>query len=234
MKSGHILLLGLFVFLSCTGDDIEKPIELSSYSIKCFAGSEYVIDVLSDTKNLALLDQDPDIASGWWINKSRSVLIKCESVGETSVFIKDRDDVNKYAEIKVTSEFLSGNFVVEQSDKANIIVNASDKSIKSEIEKDLSVLANSRSGTFYSFEKETKSVQIDRLCNGQKDRITGYYDWNKDSLHIHVNGITDKYAFGVIDDSSVIIESNLLETYKRKYPDATILTVRLGLFLSKH
>lgn len=177
MKLEYILLFSLSALFSCGGDErepniddpnIDDPIELSSYSIESLAQSEHIIDVLSDTKKLVLLDENPNIASGWWINNGRSIRIKIEDVGETSIFVNDRSDKRRYAEIKVASGFFTGDFV-EVGDKAHFYVyinSVVDESIKKEIEEDLAAIARSRSGTMYSFNKETKTVSIDPFHDG--------------------------------------------------------------------
>lgn len=63
--------------------------------------------------------------------------------------------------------------------------------------------------------------------------MTGNYEWNKDSLYIHIDGMTHKYGFAYRDENSVVILPNLQERYRSKYPDIFINSVVLQLFLQK-
>nr|WP_320059631.1 hypothetical protein [uncultured Bacteroides sp.] len=233
MKQISILLLVNLLLIGCSKDDAttddNNSIKLSCYSVHFWAGEECTIDVLSKADDLSLSEENLDIASGWWADNGKTIRIKGESVGTTSVYIKDREHPDRKAEIKVISDYFSGSFK-EDGDKATIIVRANDESVQEQIKNDLKAIAKSRSGTLYSFDKDSKTVIVNE-SGGNK--YTGSYEWNKDNLTIKVNETINKYGFGTIDHDSVVIrpDLDLLNTYKLKYPDTPIYDVRLVLFL---
>ncbi len=231
IKLKYTLLLVNILLIGCskseTISDDNNSIKLSSYSVHFLAGEECTIDVLSKTDNLSLSEENPKIASGWWTNNGKTIRIKGVNIGETSIFIKDKYHPDRTVEIKIISDYFSGNFE-EDGDRATIIVQAYEKSIQEQIESDLKAIAKSRSGTLYSFDKGSKSVTVKEYG---RNKYSGSYEWDKDNLTIKTNETTKKYKFGVIDKNSVVIESDLSNTYKLKYPNASIYHVRLIMFL---
>lgn len=235
MKLKHFLILTIFILTSCSDKNKtsidDDSIILSNYSIRFLAGDEYTVDVLSDTEALSLIEKEPKIASAWWTNDGKSIRIKGESVGSTSIYIIDKKQTDKVAEIKIISDYFAGNYK-EDGSKAIIIVDVAsqDKSIKDEIENDLKNIATCRTGTMYSFNNDTRSVIISKQ-NGSKH--TGSYDWNINQLTVITNDIIYNYAFQHIGNNIVRLELNYLDTYKTKYPDTPILAAKLLLFLSQ-
>lgn len=238
MKTKLLLLTIFFIVISCSNENEpiidNNSIKLSRYSVHFLAGEERIIDILSEVDDFAIYDEDPSVATGWWVNESKSILIKGENVGNTSIYIKDRRNPKFFAEIKVVSDCLSGKFK-ENGDSANIIVYASDKSIQAIIETDLMAIAKSRYGTLFSFDKENKVVEVDYSAakyNGEN--LIGSYEWEKESLTVSFNNNTSKFGFGTMSNNSVTIVLNYLEKYKSKYPNVTITCANLGLFLSSY
>lgn len=227
-----------FILISCSRneepDNIVDPIRLSSDFVSFLPGEECIIDVFSKMEDLALLEENPNIASGWWTNQGQSILIRGESVGETFITIRDRKNPNISAEIRVVANYFSGDFE-EQGDKSSIIVQACDNSIVDIINDELKIMAEKRSGIIYSFNKDNKTVDIDYSNSGYKKKKHIYdYDWGKDYLYISIEGNVDKYGFGSFDSSKyVMLEIDLLEVYKIKFPDANVSIAKLKLFLSR-
>lgn len=235
MRLKHFLILATYILTSCSNKNNmsidDGSIILSNYSVHFLAGDECVVDVLSDTEALSLIEKEPEIASAWWTNDGKSIRIKGESVGNTSIYIKDKKQTDKVAEIKIISDYFAGNYK-EDGSKAIIIVDVAsqNKSIKDEIENDLKNITTSRTGTMYSFNNETRNVIISKQ-NGSEH--TGSYDWNINQLTVIINDITCNYAFQHIENNIVMLELNYLDTYKTKYPDTLILAAKLLLFLSQ-
>lgn len=235
MKLNYFLILTTFILASCSDKNKmsidDDSIILSAHSIRFLAGDEYTVDVLSDTEALSLIEKEPEIASAWWTNDGKSIRIKGESVGSTSIYIIDKKQTDKVAEIKIISDYFSGNYK-EDGSKAIIIadVASQDKSIKDGIENDLKNIATSRAGTTYSFNNDTGSVIISKQ-NGSKQ--TGSYNWNINQLTVITNDIICNYAFQHIENNMVMLELDYSNTYKTKYPDIPILAAKLLLFLSQ-
>ena len=235
MKLNYFLILTTFILASCSDKNKmsidDDSIILSTHSIHFLAGDEYTVDVLSDTEALSLIEKEPKIASAWWTNDGKSIRIKGESVGSTSIYIIDKKQTDKVAEIKIISDYFSGNYK-EDGSKAIIIadVASQDKSIKDGIENDLKNIATSRAGTTYSFNNDTGSVIISKQ-NGSKQ--TGSYNWNINQLTVITNDIICNYAFQHIENDMVMLELDYSDTYKTKYPDTPILAAKLLLFLSQ-
>lgn len=232
MKVEYVFLLVSFLLIGCSKDEEsmanDSSIKLSSYSIRFLAGDECLIDVYSNTDNLSLIDENPEIATGWWVNSGKSIRVKGEGVGVTSICIKDRYNPEILSKIEIISDYFEGIFK-EDGDKASIVVQSNDKVIQEKIETELKTMAVARTGTLYSFSKSSKIVIIKDL---QENCCSGSYDWNIDSITIKMNEMIQKYLFRRIDDSLVEIDLDLTEIYKLKYPNSFIYRVRVSLGLS--
>lgn len=240
MKNKIFILSYILIFIGCSKEkdnliiDDNNNIQLSLYSLQLLAGDSYVIDVLSDNEKLAVLEENSEIASAWWINNGKSLRIKCENVGNTSIYVRDRLEPDCFAEIKVISEYLDGNFI-EEGEKANIVVQAHDRLIANIIENELKELAQKRSGTIYAFDKTTKSFNMDYSQSSiMENDIEGEYEWKIDSLLLKENTSIIEYGFGVRDAKTVFIKLNLLEQYKCRYPESNVVYVKLDLCLSRY
>lgn len=228
----------LFVGVGCSDHDEptvdDRLIRLSGYSVHFIAGQECVIDILSDVGDLALYSEDPNIATGWWINHGNSILIKGESVGSTSIYIKDRSNPDNLAEIKVVSDYLFGKFK-EDAEYANIVVQAYDRRVQEIIKADLKDIARNRSGAQFFFDKENKKVEVDYSATDYGfEKLVGSYKWTKDSLMLKIGQNSCNCGFATINDHSIMIVVDYLEKYKLKYPDAYVVRANLGLFLSSY
>lgn len=228
----------LFVGIGCSNHDEptadDGVIRLSDYSVHFIAGQECVIDILSDVGDLALYSEDPNIATGWWINHGNSILIKGESVGSTSIYIKDRSDPDNLAEIKVVSDYLFGKFK-EDAEYANIVVQAYDRQVQEIIKADLRDIARSRSGAQFFFDKEDKIVEIDYSATDYgPDKLVGSYEWTKDSLMLKIGQNSYNCGFAAVNDHSIMIVMDYIKKYKLKYPDAYVMRANLGFFLSAY
>lgn len=235
MKAILMLLISLLLLLGCsknnesTHDD--NLIKLSSYSAHLFSGGECLIDVLPTESNLALWEEDPEIVTGGWENNGKSIRIKGENVGKTSIFINDLSRPGRSAEIKVVSEYFSGIFK-EIGEKAEIRVQAGNKEIEKIIRNDLMAIVRSRSGTLYSFKKETNTVEIDYSeAESKKEKSIASYEWNNRLLTIKANENIDKYLFDSFDIDSVAITLDLYEVYNSQYPDAGVIGALVSLYL---
>lgn len=241
MKNKLFILsaFSLIFFIGCSKEEHQEQegdsgITLSSNTIRLLAGLEYSVDVLSDDGDLGLVSMNPDIASGWWSDNGKKIIIKTHDVGTTSVIVKDRNDYRRSVEINVTSEYLNGNFEVV-GEKAEILLSVNDAFIQGVIETELKAMAQALSGSTFLFNSKTKAVDIDYTLAGSKGgKYKGTYDWYVDSLIVKVDDATDKYNFGAIDNNSVMIEvRDLAEMYRKKYPQLVISTVRLANYLSR-
>lgn len=231
MKLKYIFLLVSLFLAGCSKSEDpivdDNPIKLSSYSVRILAGDDCMIDVYSDTENLSLIEQNPEIATGWWSNNGKSVRIKGESVGVTSILIKDRYNPNIFSKIEIVSDYFEGNYK-EVENNAIIVVQTDDKAVKEEIESELRVLAKDRIGTFYSFSKDTKTLIIKEP---QGRSYFGSYDWDIDSITIKMNETNQKYLFRKVDDGLVELGLDLIEVYRLKYPNTSIYHVELSVSL---
>lgn len=85
MKTKLLLLTIFFIVISCSNENEpiidNNSIKLSRYSVHFLAGEERIIDILSEVDDFAIYDEDPSVATGWWVNESKSILIKGENVG---------------------------------------------------------------------------------------------------------------------------------------------------------
>lgn len=78
MNLKYIFLLMVIFIIGCS--DNEKPIvddsiKLSCYSVHLLAGDEGLVDLLSNSDNLSLIEENPEIASGWWTNRELSIQV---------------------------------------------------------------------------------------------------------------------------------------------------------------
>lgn len=234
MKLKHYLIAAMLILASCSEREeklpIDNSIQLSSYSVHFLAGDEYFVEVLSESKELALQEENPKIASAWWTNNRKSIRIKGESIGNTSIIIFDPKQPDTATEIKVISDYFCGDYK-EDGSKAIAIVHVKEKDIQENIENKLKTLAEHRTGMTYSFNKNLNTVTINEPGG---NKLTGKYDWKINRLKITTNGITYDYSFRHIEKASVELELDLSGVFKQEYPTATIYTVRLLLFLSQH
>lgn len=233
MNMKYIFLLLILFFISCSKNEEsianDNFIKLSSYSVRFLAGDECLIDVHSNTGDLSLVEENPKIATGWWTNNGKSIKIKGESVGITSIYVKDRYDPDVLSKIDIVSGYFEGYYKEIESD-AITVIQVDDNVIQKEIEFELKVLAKARIGTLYSFSKNTKTVII-REPQGKS--YNGSYDWNIDSITIKTNETTQKYLFRQVDDGLIEIGLDLAEIYKRKYPNISIYHIMSYILLSK-
>lgn len=235
------LLIFCMFIMSCSGDDKPtngtRPIKLSNYSVHILTGEQRVVNILSQLDDFGmgyygLQSGNPEIATAMWLNESKGIIITGNSIGNTSIYLKDRRDPNNSAEIKVTSDYFSGKFK-ENGDSANIYVQADNFSIQETIKNELKDIAHKRSGILFSFDKSTNKVEIDYSSNSyDKDKKTGVYEWEKDFLTLNFNDNVTKYGFAVVNDHAVIVVLDFLNKYKSKYPDASVKAANLGCFLS--
>lgn len=235
-----LLYATIFAFLlvaaiSCAADERfpsqdNSAIKLSSVHATMLAGGGYGIEVLSDG-NYALINSDPDIASGWWTNDGTRIWIKGENVGNTSIWVIDQADRSKDVEIKVSCCYFSGWFTAVASAEGcdcEISVIAVDKSVEEAITSELRSGIIQRLGTFYRFEGSTKSVTIDFTESTFRNGIyEGTYEWTKNSLTIYYDGITEVYGFQEETDQTVVIGNDFTKEYQNLYPDAGIKEVRI-------
>lgn len=241
MKNKLFILsaFSLIFFIGCSKEEHQEQegdsgITLSSNTIRLLAGLEYSVDVLRGDGDLGLVSMNSDIASGWWSDNGKKIIIKTHDVGTTSVIVKDRNDYRRSVEINVTAEYLNGNFEVVGK-KAEILVLVNDASIQEIIESELKAMAQALSGSTFLFNSKTGTVDIDYTLAGRKGgKHQGTYDWYVDSLIVKVDDATDKHNFGAIDNNSFMIEvRNLAEVYREKHPQLVISTVRLAHYLSR-
>lgn len=227
----NIIIVGLLV-ISCSKDEGQFPgdndqIRLSAYSVHLLAGGECSVDVLTTTKNLGLMDENPEIASGWWTNNGKSILIKGEGVGATVIKIQDRYNPSKKVEIKVFSDYFGGNYKIDE-DQVTVIVQASNLSVQKVIIKELQDAIQRRYGTLYRFDKVHKQVIIENK-NGTQN--TGSYEWDIYSLSININGETDKFDFSVDDKGAIAMGMDMLRQYRLEYPSTDIYSARINWWL---
>ncbi|WP_455666280.1 hypothetical protein [Phocaeicola sp.] len=221
----------LFLSASCSKEETKTDndlIKLSAYSVQLLAGEEYQIEILEKTKDWELIDENPEIVSGWWTNNGKTIRIKGEGIGTASVYLIDRQNSNRNTEIKVSSEYFFGNYQ-EEGDKAEFQVHVLDKSVQNEIENSLKEIAQNRSGTTYSFDKNTKNVTIAHGNN----KLISTYEWDIKSLTIHTDGNNQQYRFISAGNSSINLYMNLKEEFKEKYPNVSIYEVGLWIHLSR-
>ena len=233
MKLKYYFVTVIFIFTSCSENNtelpIENPVKLSCYSVHFFAGDEYIIDVLSNFKQLSLQEGNPEIASAWWTNDGKSIRIKGENIGSTSIYITNSNQTEAITEIKVTSDYFSGNYK-EDGSKAIATVHCKEKKVQDNIGIELKKMAEQKTGTTYCFNKKFSTVVIDEP-NG--NTYSGKYDWKINQLKITTNKNTYDYLFKHTDKNTVELELDLSDAYKQKYPKATVYSARLLLFLSQ-
>lgn len=104
--------------------------------------------------------QNPKIATAEWPNDDKSILvITGNSVGSTSIYLRDIRNPNNFAEIKVISDYLSGNFK-EYGDSANTFVQVGDFLIRETIENELKDIAKKRRESYSLLIKTQKSLKL--------------------------------------------------------------------------
>lgn len=232
-----LLLLIFCIFtISCSYEDklIAKaePIKLSTYSVHLLAGEERIVDILSKVKDFGLQSKNSKIATGMWINDNKGILITANRVGNTSIYLEDRRNPDNFAEIKVTSDFLSGKYK-ENGDSATFFVQATDLTVREVIENELKDIAQKRSGILYSFDKETHVVEVDYSSSSHlNDKRTGTYEWEKDYLTFNFDGNRSKHGFAAVDEHTIIFSLDFLEKYQSEYPNASVGHARLDNHLS--
>ncbi|WP_242397889.1 hypothetical protein [Bacteroides xylanisolvens] len=234
-----LLFLIFCIFtISCSNEDKLncEPIELSSNSIHILAGEKRIVYILSDLEKfqmgLGLQSENPRIATVEPQNDSKAILITGNSVGNTSIYLRDLRNPDNFAEIEVISDYLSGKFI-EKGDSSSTWINGGDLHIREIIESELKEIAKNRTGILYSFDKDTKAVEIDYSSSDyDNNKKAGTYEWDKDSLTLNFNNNISKHGFAVVNDHTIIIVLDFTEKYKSKYPNASVKGAKIQYFLS--
>ena len=223
-----LLFLIFCIFtISCSNEDKLncEPIELSSNSIHILAGEKRIVYILSDLENPRIATVEPQ-------NDSKAILITGNSVGNTSIYLRDLRNPDNFAEIEVISDYLSGKFI-EKGDSSSTWINGGDLHIREIIESELKEIAKNRTGILYSFDKDTKAVEIDYSSSDyDNNKKAGTYEWDKDSLTLNFNNNISKHGFAVVNDHAIIIVLDFTEKYKSKYPNASVRGAKIQCFLS--
>ena len=234
-----LLFLIFCIFtISCSNEDKLncEPIELSSNSIHILAGEKRIVYILSDLEKfqmgLGLQSENPRIATVEPQNDSKAILITGNSVGNTSIYLRDLRNPDNFAEIEVISDYLSGKFI-EKGDSSSTWINGGDLHIREIIESELKEIAKNRTGILYSFDKDTKAVEIDYSSSDyDNNKKAGTYEWDKDSLTLNFNNNISKHGFAVVNDHAIIIVLDFTEKYKSKYPNVSVRGAKIQCFLS--
>ncbi len=234
-----LLFLIFCIFtISCSNEDKLncESIELSSNSIHILAGEKRTVYILSDLEKfqmgLGLQSENPQIATVEPQNDSKAILITGNSVGNTSIYLRDLRNPDNFAEIEVISDYLSGKFI-EKGDSSSTWINGGDLHIREIIESELKEIAKNRTGILYSFDKDTKAVEIDYSSSDyDNNKKVGTYEWDKDSLTLNFNNNISKHGFAVVNDHAIIIVLDFTEKYKSKYPNASVRCAKIQCFLS--
>lgn len=234
-----LLFLIFCIFtISCSNEDKLncEPIELSSNSIHILAGEKRIVYILSDLEKfqmgLGLQSENPRIATVEPQNDSKAILITGNSVGNTSIYLRDLRNPDNFAEIEVISDYLSGKFI-EKGDSSSTWINGGDLHIREIIESELKEIAKNRTGILHSFDKDTKAVEIDYSSSDyDNNKKAGTYEWDKDSLTLNFNNNISKHGFAVVNDHTIIIVLDFTEKYKSKYPNASVRGAKIQYFLS--
>lgn len=181
---------------------------------------------------LGLQSENPRIATVEPQNDSKAILITGNSVGNTSIYLRDLRNPDNFAEIEVISDYLSGKFI-EKGDSSSTWINGGDLHIREIIESELKEIAKNRTGILYSFDKDTKAVEIDYSSSDyDNNKKAGTYEWDKDSLTLNFNNNISKHGFAVVNDHTIIIVLDFTEKYKSKYPNASVKSAKIQCFLS--
>ena len=203
-----LLFLIFCIFtISCSNEDKLncEPIELSSNSIHILAVEKRIVYILSDLEKfqmgLGLQSENPRIATVEPQNDSKAILITGNSVGNTSIYLRDLRNPDNFAEIEVISDYLSGKFI-EKGDSSSTWINGGDLHIREIIESELKEIAKNRTGILYSFDKDTKAVEIDYSSSDyDNNKKAGTYEWDKDSLTLNFNNNISKHGLAVTLDN---------------------------------
>ena len=130
------------------------------------------------------------------------------------------------------SDYISGKFI-EKGDSSSTWINGGDLHIREIIESELKEIAKNRTGILYSFDKDTKAVEIDYSSSDyDNNKKAGTYEWDKDSLTLNFNNNISKHGFAVVNDHTIIIVLDFTEKYKSKYPNASVKGAKIQCFLS--
>lgn len=234
-----LLFLIFCIFtISCSNEDKLncESIELSSNSIHILAGEKRIVYILSDLEKfqmgLGLQSENPRIATVEPQNDSKAILITGNNVGNTSIYLRDLRNPDNFAEIEVISDYLSGKFI-EKGDSSSTWINGGDLHIREIIESELKEIAKNRTGILYSFDKDTKAVEIDYSSSDyDNNKKVGTYEWDKDSLTLNFNNNISKHGFAVVNDHAIIIVLDFTEKYKSKYPNTSVRGAKIQCFLS--
>lgn len=211
-----LLFLIFCIFtISCSNEDKLncEPIELSSNSIHILAGEKRIVYILSDLEKfqmgLGLQSENPRIATVEPQNDNKAILITGNSVGNTSIYLRDLRNPDNFAKIEVISDYLSGKFI-EKGDSSSTWINSGDLHIREIIESELKEIAKNRTGILYSFDKDTKAVEIDYSSSDyDNNKKAGTYEWDRDSLTLNFNNNISKHGFAVVNDHAIIIVLDL-------------------------
>lgn len=234
-----LLFLIFCVFtISCSNEDKLncESIELSSNSIHILAGEKRIVYILSDLEKFpmgfGLQSENPRIATVEPQNDRKAILITGNSVGNTSIYLRDLRNPDNFVEIEVVSDYLSGKFI-EKGDSSSTWINGGDLHIQEIIESELKEIAKNRTGILYSFDKDTKAVEIDYSSSDyDNNNKIGTYEWDKDSLTLNFNNNISKHGFAVVNDHAIIIVLDFTEKYKSKYPNTSVRGAKIQCFLS--
>ena len=181
---------------------------------------------------LGLQSENPRIATVEPQNDNKAILITGNSVGNTSIYLRDLRNPDNFAEIEVISDYLSGKFI-EKGDSSSTWINGGDLHIREIIESELKEIAKNRTGILYSFDKDTKDVEIDYSSSDyDNNKKAGTYEWDRDSLTLNFNNNISKHGFAVVNVHAIIIVLDFTEKYKSKYPNASVRGAKIQCFLS--
>lgn len=232
MKTKIIFLLLTLFCISCAKDDdaADNKIKLSSYSVNFLPGEEYVIEVFSKADKLGLLNEEQEIAMGYWKDNGKFIVVTGEGVGQTSIYIKDKYHPERDVEIKVTCNDFGGSYKVVG---CNTEVYVQDSSIQEKIIAEVKTMGEINLGTVCLLDKETKRAVI---TFPEGNRYTVNYEWNKDFLTFRKDDVVDKHRFlrySDINTDTIGIRTDLTDTYQLKYYDTHVSLVWFDLVLAR-
>lgn len=204
----------------------KPPIELSRYGVAVFAGGSYSIDVLSDGE-FSLVEENPEIATGWWTNDGKTIRIETHSVGKTGILVTDMV-TEKTVSIIVSASYFGGDFRDRELGasglaKVSTLVETQDAEITKAIETELKAEAEQKLNE-YLFDPENNRliIWLNGTGQGTGRRYVGSYEWAIDSLTLNYNGISERYGF-TLGNGEHYIQKDVTDEYKIRYPDAHVI-----------
>lgn len=187
----------------------DESIKPNSYDAQIPSGKKFILHISSQLEDFRVdgyvpQSKNPKIITVQWLNDINEIFIVGYLVGNTSIHLKDKRNLDNNAVIKVTADYLFGKFI-KSGDTENIRVGANDPTVRELIEDELNAFAQKRSRISYFFGKKYRVIEINNsLSSYNNGIITRICKREEDNLISKFGDCTIQHGFTVVSHHSAI------------------------------